>query len=216
MKILAAFYTNNRARPQLLEQNIKHFVSSWQTIPGLPCQNLISHFQVGQHGHLNILLQLLQVIHSTDDDWDYFAFCEHDCLYPPDYFLDIARRFQVENVPGLASENHLGLRPYGFAKSWYHTQPLFAMVIGRDRLLAALYSKLRECVLNGSCCIEPENRANWIIVAHDDASSPILHVNMETTCDNHHLTSHHDFYSLTEVQEVHPFWGKSCRFGVFT
>lgn len=87
MRILAALYTHNRLRPALLTQSLKFFleasangpvtpiVSSWQPIPDLTCPNLISHFKIAEHGHLNILLQLQQIIHTCNEPWDYFAFC---------------------------------------------------------------------------------------------------------------------------------------------
>lgn len=191
-------------------------VSSWQAIAGLSCQNLISHFQIPSHGHLNIILQLMQIVHSVNDSWDYFAFCEHDCLYPDLYFQEISGLLSGSEFRGIASENHIGLRPGGFAKCWYHTQPLFAMVVRRDVMLKALDIKLRECVLNGWCCIEPDDRSNWLIRKPDEKIVPIVHVNMETTVANHHLTSHHQFYSMTATTEEHVHWGHHSRFDVFT
>ncbi|MEJ7593797.1 MAG: hypothetical protein WKF77_19840 [Planctomycetaceae bacterium] len=77
MRILAGFYTNNKVREALLAQSLRHFelaaskaavipiVSSWQPTVGHHCRNLISHFQLPSHGHLNILLQIYQIIHSV-------------------------------------------------------------------------------------------------------------------------------------------------------
>lgn len=228
MKILAGFYTNNRLRPQLLQQSLNHFleaarngpvipiVSSWERLADLPCQNLVSHFQMSGQGHLNILLQLLQIIHSCDEPWDYFAFCEHDCLYPPDYFADLVRCFSQSGVSGLASENHVGMRPNGFSACSPHIQPLFAMAVRRDHMLASLQAKLRECVLKGWCCIEPDDRTDWIIIPPGGGTPPVVHVNMDTTQSNHHLTNHSNSYSLTDLREVHSFWGDFRRFGIFT
>lgn len=228
MNILAGFYTHNRIRPELLAQSLKFFqeaaengpvipiVSSWKPIPDLKCLNLISHFKIAEHGHLNILLQLQQIIQSCEQPWDYFAFCEHDCFYPPGYFEDIVKRLSALPVSGLASENHIGLRPAGFADCWYHTQPLFSMVVRRDHLMVSLQKKLAECVRQGWCCIEPDDRDDWIIIPSSDPMPPIVHVNMNSTCNNHHLTDHFKFYSLSDFQSQHPFWGDYRRFGVFS
>lgn len=228
MKILAGFYTHNRLRHELLTQSLKCFleaaangpvipvVSSWLPIPGLTCRNLISHFRIAEHGHLNILLQLQQIILSCDEPWDYFAFCEHDCLYPPNYFEEISGRLTASPVSGLANENHIGLRPAGFADSCYHTQPLFSMVVRRDHLMVALQKKMAECIRTGWCCLEPDDRDDWMIIRCDDPMPPIVHVNMNSTGSNHHLTDHHNFYSQTEFRTIHPFWGEYRNFGVFT
>lgn len=228
MKILAGFYTNNKVRQSLLAESLHHFelaaaqaavipvVSSWKPIPGHNCRSLISHFQIPAHGHLNILLQILQIVHSTTEPWDYFAFCEHDCLYPKNYFADNYRLLSSGEYSGMASENHIGLRPNGYAKCWYHTQPLFAMIVRREELLSSLELKLEECVLNGWCCIEPDDRTGWLIRSVDIQTPPIIHVNMETTNANHHLTNHHHFYSLTETIDELPYWGHYDRFSIFS
>src|SRR4030095_8105195 len=228
MKILAGFYTNNRIRPQLLDQSLKHFlaaagnapvipiVSSWKPIRNLPCQSVLSHFQLEGHGHLNILLQLLQIVQCTKEQWDYFAFCEHDCLYPPDYFANAKRMISETRPPGLATENHIGLFPNGFAHWLFPFHPLFAMTVRKDCLLRSLQEKLGECAKNGWCCLEPGNRTNWLIVSRADQVSPIVHVNMNTTANNHHLTNMYDFYCIEEAEQRHPCWGDFRRLGVFT
>ena len=154
MRILAGFYTNNKVRAALLAQSLRHFelaaakasvipiVCSWQPTVGHHCRNLISHFQLPAHGHLNIILQIYQIIHSVAEPWDYFAFCEHDCLYPETYFSELCDLLSSGQYSGVASENHVGLRPNGYAECWYRTQPLFAMVVRRDALLASLETKL--------------------------------------------------------------------------
>jgi hypothetical protein len=99
MKILAGFYTNNKIRPELLKKSIECFqkacsynkniipiISSWEHI-NCNCKNVVSKYK--NNGYLNILLQQYSIVLSCDDDWDYFAFCEHDCLYPENYFEKI-------------------------------------------------------------------------------------------------------------------------------
>ena len=229
MKILAGYYTNNRLRPQVLEQSVRHFlaasrsgnvipvVSSWDKIPNIPCPNLLSNFRIEGYGHLNILLQLLQIVQYVNGPWDYFAFCEHDCLYPPGYFSDIEFRLSGIQPPGLASENHVGLFPNGFATCWHTSmQPLFAMVIRRDYLQESLHIKLKECAAQGWCCLEPDNRTGWLIVPPNDETPPVIHVNMNTTENSHHLTNVYDFYSIETAKEHHPFWGDHRRFGIYT
>lgn len=228
MRILAGFYTNNRLRQELLTQSLKCFleasdngpvipvVSSWQPIQGLTCRNLISHFKISEHGHLNILLQLQQIVCSCDEPWDYFAFCEHDCFYPQNYFDELSKRLSASPVSGVANENHIGLRPAGFADCWYHTQPLFSMVVRRDLLMISLQKKMAECVKSGWCCIEPDDRDDWIIIRPGDPMPPIVHVNMNSTGNNHHLTDHYSFYSQTDFQTTHPYWGDYRKFCVFS
>lgn len=228
MKLLAAFYTNNRVRPRLLEESLRHFitaaengpvipvVSSWNPMPNLPCRNLVSHFRLEGHGHLNILLQLLQIVQSTDDRWDYFAFCEHDCLYPPRYFAETARRVSETLPRGLASENHLGLFPNGFAKWSFPFHPLFAMALRRDYLLEWLQGKLGQCASTGWCCLEPDDRTAWLTRSFGDGTAPIIHVNMNRTANNHHLTNIYDFYCIEDAEQHDRFWGNSAHFGVFT
>lgn len=228
IKILAGFYTNNKVRESLLVQSLRFFeiaasqanvipvISSWQDTSQRNCRNLISHFQFSQNGHLNILLQLYQIVHSTQEAWDYFAFCEHDCLYPENYFSELCELLSNAAYPGVASANHIGLRPNGYAGCWNPTHPLFAMVVRRDVLLKSLDEKLRECVLNGWCCIEPDDRNGWLIRNPDNEFPPIIHVNMNTTSSNHHLTNHYDFYSMTKIYDEHSYWGHHAQFGIFT
>jgi hypothetical protein len=229
MKILAGYYTNNQVRQKVLKHSLAHFitaskngpvipiVSSWDSIPDLPCRNILSHFRIEGHGHLNILLQLLQIVQAADEQWDYFAFCEHDCLYPPNYFADIERRLSDCQASGLASENHIGLFPNGFADCWYTTmQPLFAMVVRKDCLLESIYIKLKECAAKGWCCLEPDDRTSWFIIKPNRETPPIIHINMNTTSDNHHLTNLYDFYSIETAQERHSFWGDYRQFEIFT
>lgn len=192
MTFLACFYTNNKVRRPLLEQSLRHFleaaanasvvpvVSAWQPIPNLPCQSFQPHFQLGQHGHLNILLQLAQVVQGVAVPWDYLAFCEHDCLYPANYFSAISEVLSQQRPPGVASENHLGMGVTGFADCWYRTQPLFGMLLRRDLALASLTQKLLECARNGACCLEPEDRTGWLFRPCDGREPPIIHVNMHT------------------------------------
>lgn len=227
MRILAGFYTHNKLRASLLQQTLSHFqraatvdfvtpiVSSWEAIPGLKCRNVVSNFKLPGHGHLNIILQLYQIIFSCDEHWDFFAFCEHDCLYPENYFTELRRLLASGNYSGLASENHIGLRPNGYAKCIPGIHPLFAMVISRERLLESMDAKFRECVTRGWCCIEPDDRSNWLIQRADDSLIPIVHVNMDTTTKNHHLTNHYEAYSLTPFSANLPYWGDYRNLGLF-
>lgn len=228
MRILAGFYTNNAVRPVLLKSSLQHFeaaaaqadvipvVSSWHPIENIRSRNLISQFQLPGQGHLNILLQLHHIVYATPDSWDYFAFCEHDCLYPEHYFSDLCQQLEQGEYPGVASENHIGLRPGGYSLCEPGIQPLFAMVLRRDVLLRSLQKKLAECVLNGWCCIEPDDRSGWLIRKSDRALQPIIHVNMETTATNHHLTSHHNSYSMVELLDTWPLWGPSSQFSFYS
>lgn len=228
IKILAGFYTNNKVRASLLDQSIRCFqlaaananvipvICSWQQISGHHCRNLISHFQISQHGHLNILLQLYQIVHSVHESWDYFSFCEHDCLYPEHYFSELCQLLSNSDYPGVANANHVGLRPNGYANCWNPTHPLFAMVVRKDVLQKSLDEKLKECVLNGWCCIEPDDRTGWLIRHPNGEITPIIHVNMNTTGSNHHLTNHYDCYSMSDLTDELPYWGHHSQFQIFT
>lgn len=90
------------------------------------------------------------------------------------------------------------------------------MVVRRDHLMISLQKKMAECVRTGWCCIEPDDRDDWIIIPHNDPMPPIVHVNMNSTGNNHHLTDHYNFYSQSDFRMQHPFWGDYTRFGVFT
>ena len=98
----------------------------------------------------------------------------------------------------------------------YTTQPLFGMVVRKDCLLDSIYTKLNACAAQGWCCLEPEDRTDWFIVKPDSGTPPIIHINMNTTGNNHHLTNHYDIYSIETAQERHTFWGDYRRFGIFT
>ena len=229
MNIIAGYYTNNNIRQSIIQHSLNSFlsaaengpvipiVSSWDPIPNLQCKNVISRFRLNGYGHLNILLQLLQIVQATDEPWDYFAFCEHDCLYPSDYFADIERRLSDDKPPGIASEHHIGLFPCGFADCQRTPmQPLFAMVMRKECLMESLYTKIKECAAKGWCCLEPDDRSGWCIVKPNSAIPPIVHVNMNMTDTNHHLTNAYDFYSVENAEVCHEYWGNLRDLEIYT
>ena len=90
------------------------------------------------------------------------------------------------------------------------------MVMRKDYLIESLYLKIKECATAGWCCIEPDDRSGWRIVKSNTETPPIVHINMNTTESNHHLTSHYDFYSLENSQERHEFWGDFRDLEIYT
>ena len=228
MRILAGYYTHNRLRGKLLEKSLESFlkaagkadvvpvVSSWEAIPNLPCKNVISNFKLGGHGHLNIILQLHQILFSTDFEWDYFAFCEHDCLYPETYFTDAVKILETGKYTGIASENHIGMRANGYSECGSRIQPLSGIILQREPMLLAMREKFQEVVTKGWCCIEPNDRKQWYIQRRDMTLNPIVHVNMDMTMNNHHLTNHFDSYRQTPFATDIPYWGDYKQYGIFS
>lgn len=226
MKILAGFYTHNKIRPKLLEKSLESYfkassqtdvttiVSSWEAMPWLGCKNVVSKFR--NNGHMNILLQLYSIIHSTSEDWDYFAFCEHDCLYPETYFTEAVQILSTGKYTSIASENHIGMRPNGYCDLNSVPQPLSTMIVSKNEVLASLNHKFKECVISGCCCIEPDNRKSWFIQKRTDEKTPVVHVNMDATMNNHHLTNHYDCYKQSAYSTNIPYWGDYMQYGIFT
>lgn len=226
MKILAGYYTHNRLRPKLLEKSLESFlkasekadvipiISSWEAIHGLSCKNIISKFK--NNGHMNILLQLYAIVYSYEGDWDYFAFCEHDCLYPETYFTDAISILSSGKYTGIASENHIGLRPNGFCDLRSVPQPLSTMIVSKKEVIASLNKKFKECVVTGCCCIEPDERSSWYIQKRNDEKTPVVHVNMDATMNNHHLTNHYDCYKSEAFAQTIPYWGDYTSYGIFS
>jgi hypothetical protein len=226
IKILAGFYTHNKLRKKLLEESIKSYlkaasnpniipiVSSWDNIEGLKCKNIISKFK--NNGHMNIILQLYSIIYSCTEEWDYFAFCEHDCLYPETYFTDAVNILETGKYTGITSENHIGLRPNGFCDLHSVPQPLSTMIVSKNEVLASLNKKFKECVVTGCCCIEPDDRSTWYIQKRSDEKIPVVHVNMDATMNNHHLTNHYDCYKQVAFATNIPYWGDYKQYGIFT
>lgn len=226
MKILAGFYTHNKLRPKLLEKSLENFlkaagkadvvpvVSSWEAIPGLSCSNLISRYK--NNGHLNIILQLYHIVYTYKDTWDYFAFCEHDCLYPETYFTDAEKILLGDNYTGLVSENHIGMRPSGYCDIGSPTHPLFTIILSRNQTLNFLETKLKESVIGTLNRIEPDNREKWYFQKRNDKFIPVVHVNMDATMNNHHLTNHYDFYKPSPFSTSISYWGDYKSYNIFS
>lgn len=225
VKILAGYYTNNKIRPKLLEESLKYYlkacqkencisvVSSWEPIPNLSCPNIISKYK--NNGHLNIILQLYHIIHSCSEEWDYFAFCEHDVLYPETYFTDAIQILLSGKYTGLISENHIGLRPNGYCYISSPTHPLFTLILSKEHMLNFLKDKQQECILDNLHCMEPDHREQWYFQKRSENFTPVIHINMDFTMNNHHLTNHHNFYKQSSFSTDIPYWGDYKKFNIY-
>lgn len=233
MKILALFYTNNKVKPVVLEAvatnilNAARFanlaggktvhlaVSSWQRVPGWKGGlQYISPYRFG--GHLNICMQVLKVLYEhSGDGFDYVAFLEHDVLYAPNYFERLAGAAK-EGAQLVVNHHYIGLNAAGFQRPAPVADCLSQMMMAYPLALFNFERAMRDCALKGNCYLEPSFDVPTALVPVGEGDTPNVHINMNMTNTNHHLTNHYDLYEKEPFTRDHPLWGRADKYAFFT
>lgn len=238
MNILGVYYTHNRLNNKLFQTSLdsvklaqstynlktksfdcKLIVSSWSKLDDSDNKPNVREYQYSFYrtsNHLNIITQLLRAIYSSPKS-ELIVFLEHDVIYPETYFLDIEDTIKGSShqFNGVSNLNYIGLNSTGYLKVIQQDQPLSQISLLRDIAIEVLEQKLRECIVIGQCTIEPD-RGNLLRIQPNLKRKPCIHVNMNQTLQNHHLTNHYDCYEkVSSFPENHSKWGSFKNFNLF-
>lgn len=231
MKILGIFYTNNKVNPALLQLSLKEInrartyselveknkvtviTSVWEAIVDNPFPEAISFYR--NNGHLNIITQILNTLYRVHAD--VVCFLEHDCLYPIDYFERVAA--VMENNPealGVSNLDYIGMNATGYQDVVLRHEPMSQLSMTYQHAVENMEHKLRECILHGSSCVEPDDKSRLVQIPYTGIQ-PAIHVNMNNTGHNHHFTSHADvcYEPDSGGKMTHPYWGNHQQFNFF-
>jgi len=231
-KILAVWYTNNGAPPDLMKKSlttiwdaqqqsrhdVRAVVSAWAPVAGCPFRQVLNP-QPGAAGHLAIARQIKAAVAAgVGDGWtpDAVAFMEHDVLYPPGYFDRVGDAFALNPAAPVVSHlDYRGLNATGWLKTVERHEPLHQLAQRYGPALANLERCEAEAAATGVTLLEPASggdRADWVRIPPDpNDRTPAVHVN-----HGRHLTSHHAVcYEKVstagpggKAQTNHPFWGE--------
>lgn len=221
LKILGVYYTHSNLHLGLQEQNLMrikrmieatpgadYIASVWKPTPFLPPEKQqVSFFK--NNGHMNIALQIYRALLSKQG-FNYVAFLEHDVLYHHNYLNTLAQNFQ-QGWDGISYQSFIGLNAKGFQKLNQQDEPMSMLSMTYPKALALMKSKIDYYVTHGSGCIEPDDKSKMLKVRGEDN----VHVNMNETRQSHHLTSHYNIYSKTDVTDTHKYWGSHTKYNFF-
>lgn len=222
LKILGVYYTHSQLHPKLQEHNllrIKQMVqatpgadyicSVWKETPFVPKEKQqVSFFK--NNGHMNIALQIYRAL-LTKKDFNYVAFLEHDVLYHQGYLNILAANYQ-QGYDGVSYRSFIGMNAKGFQKLNQADEPMSMLSMRYDKAVALMKNKIEYYVTNGAGCIEPDDKSKMLKVKGEDN----VHVNMNETKHNHHLTSHYNIYSKTQITDSHKYWGSHKQYDFFS
>lgn len=215
---LGIFYTNNHENKvtSTIELSIQRLYqaslcqadiicSVWRPIKNNPFSEYLAWFN--QSGHLNQLLQILQLLYigKSRNCYKYVSFLEHDVLYPEGYF----------NYPDfdsgiLLNTNYIGLHRSGFQvlkegllEIW--NRPLFQCTMLLSDAIKHFESLMPEAIMTNSGFVEPmymldHQRIDW------SSTNPSVHVN-----HGYHHTPHHTNYEFSNIHN-HNYWGNDSSY----
>ncbi|QJW98702.1 glycosyltransferase [Frigoriglobus tundricola] len=223
-KVLAVWYSDNGAPPTLLQrsgetvahaarQTLRHDVTvsavSWAPVPGAPFgPNWHAYGGARRRGYDNIVAQIEQAVREATAGgrtYDAVAFCEHDTLYPPDYFDRIGDALAAHpDAPVVSNLECIGLNATGWLRLREQHEPLHQLT-----LRWAEYEKhiawARAAAATGKPVeLEPKgDTATWARVGSPVGMSSV-HVN-HTAGRN---TTHGEVcYEPQGYALFHPHWG---------
>jgi hypothetical protein len=210
---LGVFYTNNHEskvsstielvirRLHLASKNKADIICSvWNPIKNNPFNEYTAWFS--QSGHLNQLLQILQLLYigRSRNCYKYVSFLEHDVLYPEGYF-----DYPDFDSGILLNTNFIGIHKTGFQNVknglldiW--NRPLFQCTMLLDDAIHHFESLMPEAIMTNAGFVEPmamldHQRIDWA------STNPTVHVN-----HGYHHTPHHTNYAFSNIQQ-HDYWG---------
>lgn len=214
---IAIFYTNNALHTPLLRKSLSYYkkvllfdnisktlgvIISSKPIDfvdfGDTAIKLIAPKSIQNLGHLSIIKKLAYVLDHSE--CKFVSLFEHDVLYPNDYLNTIQgfiKYFSFQEFDYLAYGNLIGVNKTGYLKRKIIDYPMSTLTFKYEVLKNLLYEKEKECIENGGWCfIEPgysgSAGGNLIRVNLCSMSNyPLVHVNMDKTFFNHHISNHY-------------------------
>lgn len=196
---LGLFYTNNCV-PKIIDltiNNLKQFsdlvdikTCSWHHIKDNPFPEI--HAFTKHRHHLNIIIQILQLLHSVPPDkYKYVLFLEHDVLYPKEYFL-----FPDFEDSWMVNENYIGVCEFGFQPLIATHHPLHQIIMLYNNCISHFEKLLLRVIKERSLNLEPYgSRYIW------RCPNPAIHIN-----HGNHFTTHYKIYS-DKYYENDDYWG---------
>ena len=222
MKHLAILYTNNNVAPKAFAKVLSYFtknianssllfdtsgiIISVEPISNLSegeisnLKNVIAPQEIINKGHLSIIEKISLVLKLFPSD--YVSLHEHDVLYPEKYLTSIQSILnEVDfSFDYLAYNNIIGVNKTGYQKRIVHDYPLSTLTFPMDTLKNLLDHKRVEFASNGNWCyLEPGYGGSYgshfrKIQFGKGTIEPVVHINMNQTKNNHHLTDHYLTY----------------------
>lgn len=222
---IAIFYTNNTLHNPLLKISLSHFknvllfdnlsktmgvIISSKPIDfvdfGDSAIKFIAPRSIQNLGHLSIIKKLAYVLDRID--CKYVSLFEHDVLYPNDYLntiQDFIKYFSFQKFDYLAYGNLIGANKTGYLKRRIIDYPMSTLTFKVEVLKRVLSEKEKECIENGGWCyIEPGYSGSFggnliRVNLGSIANSPLVHVNMNKTSFNHHISNHYSTFEETSI-----------------
>ena len=234
-KILALWYSDNTAPPDLLNrsatsvvaaqsQTLRHDVTvsacSWAPVPGAPFDRSGASWEPFRgaqvRGYGTILAQMEQAYQraGAPTDFDFVAFCEHDVLYPPGYFDRIGDALAANPSARVVSHlDYIGLNATGWQAVRARDEPLHQLALRTDVFRANLERARADAQRSDSVILEPDRvnmRADWVRIPPTDPTgatgTPSVHVNHTAG----RFTGHGDVcYHPRGFGLWHPHWGEA-------
>jgi hypothetical protein len=213
---LAVFYTNNSICPKLLAKSLSYFVKlgrielplhtifvivscdsllEWSNEAGF--YNIIAPESIRNRGHLSIIYKIKLAMKLFPSD--FVSLHEHDVLYPTTYLNSI--QSVLNSIPigafdYVAYHNIIGVNQTGYLNRTTHDYPLSSLTFKSDSLKTLLEAKTEEYHHNqGWCYLEPGYKGSFGTTFKKiqfglESEVPIVHVNMNDSKRNHHISNH--------------------------
>lgn len=229
-RILALWYSDNTAPPALMDrseetvaqaamQARRHDVTisvvSWRPTGG----------RAGARGefrgprvrsHATIVAQIRQAVEQAaagGETFDAVAFCEHDVLYPPDYFDRVGDALAAHpDAPVVSNLDYIGLNATGWQAVRERHEPLHQLCLRWDTFAANIERAEKEAAGGASVILEPDHggdRSRWVRLAPSEGAigvMPSVHVNHTAG----RFTAHGDVcYHPVGLSVWHPHWGEA-------
>lgn len=229
-RILALWYSDNSAPPPLLEksaqtitaaatQTLRHNVTvsacSWAPVNGFAPGQWSQYSGEKRRGYDTIVNQIEQAVAAATangERYDAVAFCEHDVLYPPNYFDRIGDALAVNpRAPVVSHLDYIGLNATGWQRVRERHEPLHQLTLRWEVFQKNLSRASDEARTGGSVILEPDHgadRSAWVRLAPSsgDVLMPAVHVNHQAG----RFTSHGDVcYEPIGSALTHPHWGEA-------
>jgi hypothetical protein len=229
MRQLAVFYTTNKIKPVLLREVVGRvgravayartkgvecdgIVSSWEPM-SLPTELEGMEFNNRNGGLLNIVLQIHKVINAYRRRYPteeiLVSLMEHDVLYHERYLYEVGEAYKAVRgkSAGINVRSYAGLNATGWLDVKWRHHPLYLMSMTIDMLMAHTDQRILD-LLETPVRIAPNEPAHQLMTDFEYAYPLAVHVNMNETEWNSHLTSHYGIFEKesTMVRDMRG-WG---------
>lgn len=235
-KILAVWYSDNHAPLNLTmhslstvvaasKQALRHDVTvsacSWDNrnfsiLPGMGPPVINSRYAgERRRGYDTIVNQIKQAVAEATkngEHYDAVAFCEHDVLYPPNYFDRVGDALATHPaVPVVSNLDYIGLNGTGWQAVKERHEPLHQLTLRWDTFVRNLLRAEEQAKTGQPVILEPDHggeRKSWVRlpVSKSDVQMPSVHVNHQQG----RFTSHGEVcYEPRGYSLNHPHWGEA-------